>query len=275
MLPVGADALTRRCIHCVLKNSKDRKPNHSKDRNDRRDAYRHRYKKCRNKGCGNLVRVRRDTYGYCMLCAQKRRDWLRAGAPRVGWKRGELIEMLMARTPSERAAEWGDVGYYIAQTWSPLWWLYALVTPQEIIKRAVEKMERRAQGDKGKMELKIKETGEIKTLTLVDPESGVNWISDFIGVNSGFGDVDKGLIDQDPDSDHLRLATQKTYDWWAEMIMSYEGMEEQIANAREKYGRDEIDEYLQSVHAFDVDLEDTPGSVALALEDYVRETETT
>lgn len=78
------------------------------------------------------------------LFVQERRDWSRPGAPRVGWKRGELFEFLAARTPEERVEEWGDVGYYVAQTWGWLWALYALVTPEEIVARAVKKFTRRA-----------------------------------------------------------------------------------------------------------------------------------
>lgn len=92
---------------------------------------------------------------FCKLFVQERRDWHVAGAPRVGWKRGELFEVMMARTASDRAAEWGDVGYYIAQTWNVLWLLYVIVTPQNIIVRAAEKMERRAQEESGVKELVV------------------------------------------------------------------------------------------------------------------------
>jgi NTP pyrophosphatase (non-canonical NTP hydrolase) len=79
------------------------------------------------------------------LFIQERRDWKRPDAPRTGWKRGELAEVLQARSPKERAEEWGDVGYYVAQTWGWLWWLYAAVTPQEVIEKACAKFERRSE----------------------------------------------------------------------------------------------------------------------------------
>ncbi len=53
---------------------------------------------------------------FLKIFVQPRRDWKRAGAPRVGWKRGEIVEWVQARTPAERAEEWGDVGYYAAQS---------------------------------------------------------------------------------------------------------------------------------------------------------------
>ena len=80
------------------------------------------------------------------LFVQERRDWKRPGAPRIGWKRGELIECLRSRSVAELREEWGDVGYYAAQSFSVVWWLYCLVTPHSIIMSAVEKMEKRAHG---------------------------------------------------------------------------------------------------------------------------------
>jgi hypothetical protein len=79
------------------------------------------------------------------LLFQERRDWSRPGAPCVGWKRGELLELSMSLiTDGDWRSEWGDVGYYIAQTWNWLWWLYRQITPVDVIERAVEKFEERA-----------------------------------------------------------------------------------------------------------------------------------
>ena len=78
------------------------------------------------------------------LFFQERRDWSQPGAPRIGWKRGEAFEVLLARSAAERAKEWGDVGYYIAQAWPWLWRVYVAVTPDSIIENAVRKFERRA-----------------------------------------------------------------------------------------------------------------------------------
>ena len=79
---------------------------------------------------------------------QERRDRSLPGNPVIGWKRGELAEVIQASTPHERDEEWGDVGYYVAQTWPWLWHLYAAITQQSIIDSAVAKFERRA--EKGK-----------------------------------------------------------------------------------------------------------------------------
>jgi len=79
------------------------------------------------------------------LFLQERRDWNQPGAPRVGWKRGEFGEVVLALFgQGNLREEWGDVGYYVAQTWAPCWLLYAAITPKTIIEAAVAKFERRA-----------------------------------------------------------------------------------------------------------------------------------
>jgi len=63
------------------------------------------------------------------------------------WKRGELVEVLEALVKRDRYAfqeEMGDVGYYVAQTWDWLWWLYTAVVPRYWICLACSKFDRRA-----------------------------------------------------------------------------------------------------------------------------------
>lgn len=79
------------------------------------------------------------------LFVQERRDRSRPNAPVVGWKRGELAEVLLARSRRELDEEWGDVGYYVSQTWVWAWRVYALLTPDHIVAAAAEKFERRAE----------------------------------------------------------------------------------------------------------------------------------
>ena len=75
--------------------------------------------------------------------------WTAPGIRAAGlrrWKRGEIIEVLTADSPTERREELGDCGYYIAQTCFWLWWLYETVVPGHIVESAVAKFERRARG---------------------------------------------------------------------------------------------------------------------------------
>jgi len=79
------------------------------------------------------------------LFVQERRDRSRSGSPVVGWKRGELAEVFMAKNSAEVKEEWGDVGYYLAQSFSFFWAFYALITPRLIIQAAADKFEQRAE----------------------------------------------------------------------------------------------------------------------------------
>lgn len=79
------------------------------------------------------------------LVVQERRDRSLPGSPVVGWKRGELFEVLLAATNrTELEEELGDVGYYVAQSFDWAWAIYTALVPKSIIERAVEKFERRA-----------------------------------------------------------------------------------------------------------------------------------
>lgn len=68
-----------------------------------------------------------------------------------GWKRGELVEFfeaLILGRPAAWREEWGDVGYYVSQTWGWLWWVYVSITPAEVVEGAVQKFEGRAEAGK-------------------------------------------------------------------------------------------------------------------------------
>ena len=68
--------------------------------------------------------------------------WVRPGVRR--WQGGELIAWLGALGSAEAGEAWGDVGYYVAQTWGWLWCLYQAITDEAVIAQAVERYEERA-----------------------------------------------------------------------------------------------------------------------------------
>lgn len=78
------------------------------------------------------------------LFVQERRDFSVAGAPQVGWKRGELFEVVEAVFKGGLDEEWGDVGYYVAQSFNVLWNIYEAITPKRIIEHAIEKFNKRS-----------------------------------------------------------------------------------------------------------------------------------
>jgi hypothetical protein len=78
------------------------------------------------------------------LVVQEKRDWSKPQGPQVGWKRGEIFEVLMSKSRQEFKEEWGDMAYYIAQSYDWIWKAYEAVTPDDVIFDAVQKYETRA-----------------------------------------------------------------------------------------------------------------------------------
>lgn len=84
-------------------------------------------------------------YALSKLVVQPR--WIAKGQRAPGlrrWKRGEVFEILTARNREDFWEEVGDCGYYIAQSWTWLWWLYERLAPESVIAAACEKFEQRA-----------------------------------------------------------------------------------------------------------------------------------
>lgn len=97
--------------------------------------------------------------------------------------------------------------------------------------------------------------GQVKSLEMRD-ENGIDWSADLIGGTShGMARDDEGNY----------IATQEDFEWWEKMITEYQAMESVIKQYKDKYGTDEVDEWLQQSAAFDVDLGDQPNSVKHAL----------
>ena len=80
------------------------------------------------------------------IFVQERRDWKNGGV-QVGWKRGEIFEVLEAVIKldwQDFKKEWGDIGYYIASSYGILKALYGLITPSSVIEQAEKKFAKRA-----------------------------------------------------------------------------------------------------------------------------------
>lgn len=98
--------------------------------------------------------------------------------------------------------------------------------------------------------------GQIKTLEMRD-DNNIDWSNDFIGKTAhGMANDEEGNY----------IATEEDYQWWKDMIAAYQKMESLIEEYKEKFGCEEVDEWLQKSFAFEVDLEDMPKSVKRELE---------
>ena len=99
--------------------------------------------------------------------------------------------------------------------------------------------------------------GQERKLTMRD-DNGIDWSDEFIG---GY------VHGMDKDDDGRYIATQAEYDWWQKAIADQQEMAELVAEYKRRYGADEVERWLQTTAAYDVDLEDQLSSVRLALAD--------
>lgn len=94
-----------------------------------------------------------------------------------------------------------------------------------------------------KMKLYIKETGTIKTLEIIDPKTGCNYISDFIGKipesehkleKAGRDDVDYEI-------------SQDDYEWLADIVRHHQALNIRIRELEEKHDYNAIYDLIISL----------------------------
>lgn len=119
------------------------------------------------------------------------------------------------------------------------------------------------------MELTIIETGEVKTLTLIDAKSGQSWIKDFIGNADGFGFKDgvndnaNSYIVYDKEEEAY-YTSSANFDWWEKVVSDREALDERIKELSEKHGPDAVQNVLITVS---VDLEHEATEMNAALDE--------
>lgn len=87
------------------------------------------------------------------------------------------------------------------------------------------------------MEIRIKETGEVKELYIYDSSAGVEWTQDLLG--------NYGALEYDEDHDKYSLS-QEDFDWWEEYVKNFRNDENEIAELIELgVSEDEIRERIQ------------------------------
>ena len=81
------------------------------------------------------------------------------------------------------------------------------------------------------MEIKIRETGKIKTLSIVD-RNGTDYTQDLIGNTGALID---GQFEREGDTS-IYIADQATYDWWNQYIQDYNQTETDVDALAEELG---------------------------------------
>jgi hypothetical protein len=99
------------------------------------------------------------------------------------------------------------------------------------------------------MKIIIKETAEVKTLSIVDPKSGVNYISDFIG-NTGALIDGQFVWDKDRDA---YFCEQETFEWWDTVITANQALSDRILDLAKEHDSEAVYEVINAVGSVDLE----------------------
>lgn len=111
------------------------------------------------------------------------------------------------------------------------------------------------------MKIIIKETSEVKTLSIVDPKSGIDYVADFIG-NTGALIDGQFVWDEDHDA---YMCDRETFDWWDAVVTDNQLLEDRIYGLVQEHGSDAV--YNAIYAAGSVDLEDHAANANRALDE--------
>lgn len=122
------------------------------------------------------------------------------------------------------------------------------------------------------MNIKITETGEIKTLT-IKSSNGIEWTTDLIGNAGGF--VEEQFIWSEEEGAYL--TDQDTYDWWDKYIIDSNATDEEVTAMADELGVEEgiITERIAANTSTDYERHRWEAKQAMASirEEYSTETE--
>ena len=103
------------------------------------------------------------------------------------------------------------------------------------------------------MEIKIKETGEVEELNIIDPKSGLNWIG-------GMLDNADAIDWQKIEGEEVATMSQEDYEWWVDYVSSYQ----EADNKLNEYKRDDQQKILEAVGS--PEFNDWPAAVMFAID---------
>ncbi len=103
------------------------------------------------------------------------------------------------------------------------------------------------------MNIQIIETGAYETLSIIDPQSGTDWIQDLLGNYDALprynGDIDAYEM------------TQAEYNWWLDLTATYEKQDRRMHELRQR--AESVEEFLAAWARYNSsnDLEDMPAQM--------------
>ncbi|MCK4820372.1 hypothetical protein KA005_31700 [bacterium] len=112
------------------------------------------------------------------------------------------------------------------------------------------------------MDIKINETGELESITLIDPVSGCDWFNDFCGNDTS--------ISYDEDND-VYLMDQENFDWWEDAAERQQKSDEMVEEIKTELTGDAYDEFIEDIGNISGDIGDRPDYVINFCEDFKEE----
>lgn len=112
------------------------------------------------------------------------------------------------------------------------------------------------------MDLKIKETGKIEQLIIIDPKTGCNWELDLLGNHDADMTYD--------DDEGVYLMDQETFEWWSNLVERYQAADDHLHETR--CGVDDpesLDAYLVDMAVGSCELENYPEALTAAINDWL------
>lgn len=103
------------------------------------------------------------------------------------------------------------------------------------------------------MEIQIKETGKIETLTLLDPKSGCCWIHDAVDPS---GDILYNEVTEVYECD------QDTFDWWQAFATAYQAADYRWHALLQDVDNDTYNDMIEAKQGMEAEFNDYPSALS-------------
>ncbi len=118
------------------------------------------------------------------------------------------------------------------------------------------------------MDIRIRETDKLENLSIIDPKTGVDYISDFIGNAGGLTDGQFELyVYEWVADDDFYACDQETYEWWADVVDAHNNINSRIFELSSEHGSETITEAIGD--AGNCDVKDQPAAIDYALDAFL------
>jgi hypothetical protein len=112
------------------------------------------------------------------------------------------------------------------------------------------------------MDIRIKETGELKSLSIIDPQTGCNWEIDLMGNH------DADMIYDDDEG--VYIMDHETFDWWDDLLARYQTADYKLNETRCGVDNPEsLDAYLVDMAVGSCELDNYPEALTAAINDWL------